>query len=401
MSTALDPPRAAMQVPLARPWFDEEEVQAAADVVRSGWLISGPVVAEFERRFGERLGGVEAVAVNSGSSALLVALAALGVGPGDEVLVPDMTFVATASAAMFLGARPVFADIEMRYYCLDPEEVERRLTPRTKVIVPVHYAGHTADMEPLMALARRRGVRVLEDAAEAHLSRYRGGAHAGTIGDAGIFSFTPSKPMSTGEGGMIVTPDPALAARCRLLRSFGDTGKFRWDLLGFNFRMPEVMGAIGLTQLGRLDDAVARRREIAARYTEAFAADDAIVTPVVRTPEDANFQLYTIRLRLPALSADRDSVIRTLEAYGVASRLYYPPLHVQGVFGTDHRPRPSAEYPHTLEFARTALSLPIYPTMTAEEQDHVIAAVRAAVEQCRRSGARAATADSAAAGRGR
>jgi dTDP-4-amino-4,6-dideoxygalactose transaminase len=373
-----------MRVPLARAWFDGQESAAAEEVVRSGWLISGPRVEAFERSFGQRLGGVHGVAVNSGSSALLVALAVLGVGAGDDVLVPDMTFVATASAAMFLGARPVFADINLRNYCLDAEDAERKITPRTKVIVPVHYAGHTADMDEIMALARRRGLQVLEDAAEAHVARYRGGDYAGTIGDIGIFSFTPSKPMTTGEGGMIVTRDPALAARCRLLRNFGDTGKFQWDWLGFNFRMPEAMGAIGLAQLGKLDEAVARRREIAARYTAALGEDAAIITPTTRTVEDGNFRLYTIRLRLEWLAIDRDAVIRALDARGVDSRLYYPPLHVQRVFANDGGRAAETTAPRTLEFARTALSLPIFPTLTSDEQDHVITTLRDTVREHRR-----------------
>jgi len=365
-----------MHVPLSRPWFDEEEPRAAAEVVRSGWLISGPVVEEFERRFGSRLGGVEAVAVNSGSSALLVALAALGVGPGDEVLVPDMTFVSTATAAMFLGARPVFVDINLQNYCLDPKDAERKITPRTKVIIPVHYAGHAADMDEIIELARRNGLRVLEDAAESHLALYRGGAYTGTIGDVGIFSFTPSKPMTTGEGGMIVTPDPDLAARCRLLRNFGDTEKFRWEMLGFNFRMPEVMGAIGLAQLDKLDRAVTLRRAVAARYTEALRDEEAVILPTLRTPDDGNYQLYTIRLRLERLALDRDAVIRALEARGVGARLYYPPLHLQGVFARDgDRPRDD-EFPNAMTFDRTALSLPIFPMLSAAEQEYVIAVLR-------------------------
>lgn len=373
MKTMVEGQQRHRRIPLSRPWFGDEEATAAAEVVRSGWLISGPAVEEFERRFGKRLGGVEAVAVNSGSSALLTAMAALGVTAGDEVLVPDMTFVSTASAALYLGARPVFADINLENYCLDPDDAERKITPRTKVIVPVHYAGHTADMDAILALARRRGLRVLEDAAEAHLARYRAGAWAGTIGDIGIFSFTPSKPMTTGEGGMIVTRDPDLARRCRLLRNFWDTGKFQWEALGFNFRMPEVMGAIGLVQLGKLDAAVERRRAIGARYTEAFAKEQAIIPPTLRTAEDGNFQLYTIRLRTEQLTIDRDAVIRALDARGVDSRLYYPPLHPQPVFGGDGGRAAATEAPRTLAYAASALSLPIFPSLGDEEHNHVVA----------------------------
>ena len=365
-----------MQVPLSRPWIEEEEAQAAADVVRSGWLISGPLVEEFERRFAERLGAAEAVAVDTGSSALLVALSAMGVGPGDEVLVPDMTFVSTATAAMFLGARPVFVDINLENYCFDPKDAERKITARTKAVIPVHYAGHAADMDEVMDLADRNGLRVLEDAAESHLTQYRGAAYTGTIGDAGIFSFTPSKPMTTGEGGMIVTADTDLAARCRLLRNMGDAGKFRWDTLGFNFRMPEMMGAIGLRQLDKLDRTVRLRRAVAARYTDALREEVAVITPRRRTPDDTNYQLYTIRLRPELLTVDRDAIIEALDARGVATRLYYPTLHDQGVFSRFEGQPGDAELPNAVTFRQTALSLPMFPTLSAAEQDYVIAVLR-------------------------
>lgn len=365
----------ARQIPLAKPWIGEEEVGAAAEVVRSGWLIQGPRVEEFEERFAAAMGARHAIAVNSGSSALLVALAALGVGRGDEVICPDMSFVSTASAGLFVGARPVFVDIEMRYYTLDPERLEARITPCTRAIVPVHYAGHSAEMDAILEIAARHGVPVLEDAAEAHLARYRGGAYAGTLGALGIFSFTPSKPMTTGEGGMIVTNDGELARRCRMFRNFGDHGKFEWSELGFNFRMPEVMGAIGLGQLARLEETVRRRREIARRYTAALSGHPRIVTPAERTPEDANYQLYTIRIVGGEGGADgvpgRDEVMRRLAERGVSTRLYYPAFHRQGVFGA-FGPFDDREFPNALEYERTALSLPIYPGLTEEEQEYVI-----------------------------
>ena len=370
----------ARVIPLSRPWVGDEEADAAAEVIRSGWLIAGPRVEEFERRFARMLGADHAVAVASGSAALLVAFAALEVAAGDEIVVPDMTFVSTASAAMYLGARPVFVDIEMQSYCIDPERLEEAIGPRTKAIVPVHYAGHTADMERILAVARRRGLPVVEDAAEAHLAEYAG-RKAGTLGNVGIFSFTPSKLMTTGEGGMLVTNDSALAGRARRIREFGDSGKFRWDSLGLNYRMPEVMGAVGLVQLGKLGEAVARRRAIAARYTRALASCDAVVTPWVRADLDANRQLYTLRLRPEALRIDRDAFIDRLAESGVSARLYYPALHHQKVFGS----RSDANsYPNAALYEKTALSLPIYPTLEDPEVDRVIESVLNVASEFRR-----------------
>ncbi len=362
-----------LRVPLARPWFDDREVRGAADVVRSGWVIFGPKVEEFEQRFAAMLGTEHGIAVNSGSAALLVAMAALGIGPGDEIVAPDMTFVSTASSAIFLGATPRFCDIERRYYGMDAAALERAITPRTKAIVPVHFAGQACELQPILDLARRKGIPVLEDAAESHLARYQGRA-TGTIGEIGIFSFTPSKPMTTGEGGMIVTRDKALADRCRLVRNFGDVGKFDWKELGFNFRMPEVMGAIGLAQLGKLEAAVVRRRAVAARYRELLGDCNLITLPAERTPEDANYQLFPILLDVGRLSATRDQIIAALWDQGASTRLYYPALHRAGVFAR-FGPHDDATYPNTLWYAERALSLPIYPTITDAEQSFVAQAL--------------------------
>jgi len=362
-----------MKIPLAKPWFTEEEPQAAYDVVKSMWVIYGPRTMEFERQFADMMGVKYAIAVNSGSTALLVAQAAVGIGPGDEVIVPDMTFITTATSCMYLGAKPVFADINLSVYGMEPGDIEQKITDRTKAIIPVHYAGQTTDMAEIMSIADSHNLIVIEDAAEAHLSGYDG-RKSGSIGKAGIFSFTPSKPMTTGEGGMITTDDDEIAERCRMIRNFGDADKFKWDMLGFNFRMPEVMGAVGLAQLKKLEKAVQKRREIALRYTEAFRKTDPIITPYVRRMEDTNFQLYTIRLRLDMLSITRDQFMEELAKLGVSSRLYYPSLHNQKVFA-DVSKQMDDEFPNAMEFAETALSLPIYPQLSHEEINYVIECV--------------------------
>jgi perosamine synthetase len=264
---------------------------------------------------------------------------------------------------------PRFCDIDPVYYGMAAADLEKRITPRTKLIVPVHYAGQSCEMKPILEIARRRGIPVLEDAAESHLSLYDGRA-TGTLGAAGIFSFTPSKPMTTGEGGMIVTDDAEVAERCRRIRNFGDHGKFDWQELGFNFRMPEVMGAIGLAQLAKLPEAVRRRRDIAGRYRLLLSGSELITLPRERTPADTNYQLFTILLDTDRLAVTRDEVIAALWELGVSTRLYYPALHRAGVFAR-FGPYDDGDYPTALWYAGRALSLPLYPTLTHEEQDFV------------------------------
>ena len=359
-----------LRIPLARPWFDATEPEAVAEVVRSGQLCQGAVVARFEAAFAEKLGVKQAIAVSNGSIALLIALQALGVRAGDEVIVPDMTFISTATCAMYLGARPVFGDIRSDNYCLDASKIEPLVSSKTRVILPVHYAGQTADMAELQEIAAVHGLHVVEDAAEAHLARYRGGQFAGTIGDIGIFSFTPTKPMTTGEGGMLVTNSDDLADKCRAIRNFGDHGKFDWRDLGFNFRMTEMQAAIGICQLAKLDAIIAARQSKAARYDAAFANEEAIMTPHVRMAGDCNYQLYTIRFDADQLDIQRDQIIDALAERGVASRLYYPALHRSGVF-EDLGTVDDRRFPETCRFEATALSLPIFTALTEREQDYV------------------------------
>jgi dTDP-4-amino-4,6-dideoxygalactose transaminase len=358
------------RIPISRPWIQGEEARLASQVIESGWLISGPRVKEFESCFASMLGARFAVAVNSGSSALLVSMISLGIGPQDEVIVPDMTFVSTASSLLFLGAKPVFVDINLENYCIDTSKIEAYITSRTKAIVPVHYAGHSADMDEIIDIATKHGLYVLEDAAEAHLSKYKG-RYVGTIGDMGIFSFTPSKLMTTGEGGMIITNNERLAQKARLVRNFSDKGQFSWEGLGFNFRMPDIMGAIGLVQIRQLKQAVKIRRELAKRYDTAFSNLDYIHIPQIRSLDDTNYQLYTLRIEIEKLKINRNQIIQILKEAGIQTRLYYPALHKQKVFSS-YGPYKDSNYPNTIKFEKEALSLPIYPELKKEEQDYII-----------------------------
>lgn len=370
-------------ISLAKPWFDEGEPRAAYQVIKSKWLISGPKVEEFEKAFAARMKVKYAVAVQSGSAALLVAQQALGVSSGDEVIVPNMTFISTATACMYLGAKPVFADIEMKTYGMDPSRIEKLINKNTKGIVPVHYAGQSCDLVPILKIAKKHKLFVLEDAAEAHDAKYRG-KPVGGWGDAGIFSFTPSKPMTTGEGGMITTNDKKLADKCRLLRNFHDIGKFQWQDLGFHFRMPEMMGAIGLVQLKKLSKAITLRRKIAAQYTKGLGEFNCIITPHVRKLDNINFQLYTVRLILEKLAITRDQFIDELNSKGVQARLYYPCLHRQNVFFGIGRYQ-DVDFPNSMLFAKSVLSLPIYPDLKKEEIDYIIDCIKEIVTKYKKT----------------
>jgi dTDP-4-amino-4,6-dideoxygalactose transaminase len=362
-----------IRIPLARMRITDREVEAVAEVVRSGWLIFGKNVAAFEEGFARLLGVKHAIAVNSGSSALLVSLQALGVRRDDEVIVPDMSFISTGTACMYLGAKPVFVDINLENYGIDPERIEEKITSQTKVLLPVHYWGHTAEMDRVNALAQEYGFKVLEDAAEAHLSTYRGEAMAGTLGDAAIFSFTPSKPMTTGEGGMITTNDDEIADRCRKIINFGDYDKFDHRILGFNFRMQDMNGALGRVQLQWLPDAIKVRRATGTFYSQALQDVPGVICPIPRTETDTNYQIYPLRIDLNALTCSKEEFIQEMLGCGVHCRTYYPAFHSQGVFGGIGGP---GEYPNAELFEKSTFVLPIFPGLSDAEKNHIVDSVR-------------------------
>ena len=361
-----------IQIPLAKMTITEEEVEAVAEVIRSGWLIFGQNVKAFEDSFAQMLGVKHAVAVNSGSSALLVSLQALGVTQDDEVIVPDMSFISTGTACMYLGAKPLFVDINLKNYCIDVEKIEEKITPRTKVLLPVHYWGHTANMDKVNELAGQYGLMVLEDAAEAHLSTYKGRDYAGTLGDAAIFSFTPSKPMTTGEGGMITTNDDEIADRCRKIINFGDYDKFDNRILGFNFRMQDTNGALGRIQLRKLPESIRIRRETGRFYTAALKDVQGIICPVPRTETDTNYQIYPLRIDLDILDCTKEEFIQEMLNCGIHCRTYYPAFHNQGVF---RRFDVSGDYRNAELFEKSTFVLPIFPDLTETEKNHIVDSV--------------------------
>lgn len=342
------------------------ELEAAVrDVLRSGRYILGPEVAAFEREMAAYCGVAEAIGVGSGTDALLIALKAVGVGPGDEVIVPAFTFVATAEVVTHLGAAPVFADIEPERHGLDAASAERLITPRTKAIVPVHLYGRIADMDALGALARRHGLAIVEDAAQAVGAEYRG-RRAGGIGRLGCFSFYPTKNLGAlGDGGLVTTDDAALAERVRMLRDHGSRQRYFHEIPGWCSRLDAVQAAGLRVKLRHLDAWTVARRALADRYRAALAGLP-LGVPQEAADERAVYHLFTIR------SERRDELKKYLDARDIGSAVHYPmPLHRQPLYRAAGGSLPESE-----RAAAEVLSLPLFPELTHAEQDEVISAVR-------------------------
>lgn len=352
-----------------QPQMDEAILAA----VRSGQYINGPNVKAFEKELAEYLGVPHAVGLNSGTDALHLALRALDIGPGDEVITVPFTFVATTEAIGIVGATPVFVDIDPVTYNMDPVEIEAKITPRTKAIIPVHLYGQPADMEAIMAIAEKHQLHVIEDCAQA-IGATLNGQKVGTFGTIGCFSFFPSKNLGAyGDGGAAVTRDPELAARLVALRGHGGRVKYHHEELGVNSRLDEIQAAVLRVKLPHLEAWNAARREVAKRYNELLKDIRGVVTPEELTGTVPVYHQYTIRVK------DRDGIQEGMKARGVQTMVYYPvPLHLQKVH--DHLGYQSGDFPISERAAREVLSLPIYPELTLEQQQQVADALRQAVE---------------------
>lgn len=349
-------------IPAAKPIVGEAEVEAVAQVLRSGSLAQGEQVAAFEAEFSSAVAGRECIAVNSGTSALHLALLAAGIGAGDEVIVPSFTFAATANAVALVGATPVFADIDPSTYCIDADSVESALTSKTRAIMPVHLYGHPAAMDRLVPFATSRDLLIIEDAAQAHLASLNG-TPVGAFGVAGCFSFYPTKNMTSGEGGMVTTSYTEVARHVRLLRNQGMEVRYQNEVVGFNSRMSDVHAAIGRVQFSKLAAWTQRRRDIARRYDEQLRG---VVTPPVAPGVEHVYHQYTIRIE----GGRRDAVAAALAGRGVGSGVYYPtPVHKLPSFGLD------LDLPHTRQACEEVLSLPVHPSLTDADVDRVIESV--------------------------
>jgi dTDP-4-amino-4,6-dideoxygalactose transaminase len=380
------------QIPITKPVFGPEELRAVQRPLEDGWVVQGPQVAEFERRFGAYVAAEHNVATSSCTTALHLAVAALGVGPGDEVIVPAFTWISTANVVEYMGATPVFCDVDLDTFNVSPASVEAALTERTVGIIAVHLFGLAADLDRLQSIASRHGLWIVEDAACAFGAFYDG-RHVGTFGAAGAFSFHPRKSITTGEGGMLTTNDAALASLSRSLRDHGATrsdrerhgqaGSFllsEYPYLGFNYRMTDLQGALGCAQLDRADWILARRREVAAAYDEALGPLEWLRAPVVPERCVHGYQAYVTLFapeeptpaNLDELADARLALMDRLEARGIATRQGTHAPVIQTFYAEKYGLRPE-DFFHAVAADRLSIALPLFPALEPHEQERVVA----------------------------
>lgn len=349
-------------IPAAKPLIGEDEIEAVSRVLRSGMLAQGPEVAAFETEFSEVVAGRHCVAVNSGTSGLHLALNALGIGPGDEVIVPSFTFAATGNTVALTGATPVFVDIDPRTFNIDPLAIEAAITTRTRAIQPVHLYGQPAAMKEIMTIAARHNLFVVEDAAQAHMARLNG-TPVGAFGNAGVFSFYPTKNMTSGEGGMIVTSSEEVARHCRLLRNQGMEQRYVNEIVGYNTRMSDIHAAIGRMQLKKLTGWTAQRQGNAKFLDENLKG---VVIPYIAPGALHVYHQYTIRI----IGHDRDKFAAEMTKRGVGNGVYYPtPVHQLPSF------RLAFDLPETTSATKEVLSIPVHPSLSQNDLETIVSVV--------------------------
>jgi perosamine synthetase len=368
------------RISLARPDLNDNDIQSVVSTLLSPRLSLGPRIDEFEKAISDLLGCRYAIAVNSGTAALHLCILACGIGPGDEVITTPFSFVASTNCILYVGATPVFADIEPDTWNIDPAKVEAAITPKTRAILPVHVFGRPCNMDRLMEIAHRHNLQLIEDSCEALGSRWKGRA-LGTFGNAGTFAFYPNKQITTGEGGMVVTDDPEIAVRCRSLRNQGRDEGSTWlqhARLGFNFRMSDIHAALGTSQLKRLSEFVAKRRQVVSWYREALQGFDAIIPPSEAEPAaEISWFVFVVSLRKEFEAQHRKVVLETLQRAGVECSNYFPPIHLQPYF--EHACGKVGTYPVTESVAARTIALPFHTNLSREGVSRIAGVLKEAV----------------------
>lgn len=379
-------------IPFALPDIGEEEIEAVAATLRSGWLTTGPKTKQFEADFAAFLGGgVHTLAVNSATAGLHLALEAIGIGPDDEVITTPHTFTATAEVIRYMGAHPVFVDIDPDTFCIDPAKIEAAITGKTKAIIPVHYGGMSCDMDSILNIARRRNLKVIEDAAHALPSLWNGQLIGTLESDVTVFSFYATKTLATGEGGMLVTRNPDIARRAGVMRLHGiskdafdrytsRTPAWHYEIVapGFKYNLTDVASAIGIEQLKKASGFHARRLALAGRYDEALRALPLTLPPRPADGSAHAWHLYVVQLQDSAFIS-RDQFIEDMAARGIVTSVHYIPLHIQPYWRDTYGLRPE-QFPISSQMFNRIVSIPLYTRMTDEDQDRVIGAIRAILQ---------------------
>ena len=360
------------RIPLVKPIIEKEELSNVIEAVKSGWISSrGYFVKEFERKFGEWIGIKHSVAVSNGTVALHLALLALGVGSGDEVIIPNLTFASPANMTILTGARPVFTDVTKEYWCIDPDEIEKQINPRTKAIIVVHLYGHPAKMDEIMEIAEKHNLYVIEDCAEAHGAMFNN-SKVCTIGHIGTFSFYGNKIITTGEGGMVVTNDSELAKKIRIMRDHGMKPRYWHISLGFNYRMTNLQAAIGVAQIDRVEDIIKRKREIAILYSNEFESIPGIKTHPEMPWAKNVFWLYSILIDEKKYGYTRDDLTTYLSGYGIETRKFFYPLSIMPIY----RKYVTHEYPTSFYLSKHGINLPSGPKISDNELISVIELIK-------------------------
>ena len=361
-------------IPIAKPIIADEEIDEVVKVLRSGFIAQGPKVAEFEEKFAEYLGVKHAVAVSSGTTALHLALLAAGIGPNDEVITTPFTFAATGNSVLYVGAKPVFIDIDKKTYNLNPENIENVITDKTKAVMPVHLYGQPAEMDSIKQIAEDHDLIVIEDAAQAHGSVYKG-KKVGSLGDMGCFSFYPTKNMTTSEGGIITTENEEMAEKARVLRSHGESERYTHDVLGYNFRMTDIAAAIGIVQLKKLDKFNEKRIENAKYLTKQIDKINGIITPFVAADVKHVYHQYTVRVG----KSRRNQLMEFLNSRGVGTGIHYPkPIYEQKLYKELGF---SASCPEADSASSEVLSLPVHPSLEKNDLEKIVSVLNEASKQ--------------------
>lgn len=373
-------------IPYGKQTIEQDDIQAVVDVLKSDFLTTGPKIAEFEQTVADYVGAKYAVAISNGTSALHAACFAAGIEPGDEVITTPLTFAASANCVLHCGGTPVFADVDPKTYNIDPEDIQRKITDRTKAIIAVHLAGQPCDMDAIHSIAREHGLIVIEDGAHALGSVYKG-KKVGSMSDMTTFSFHPVKPITTGEGGMIVTDNEDFYKKMILFRSHGITRDdsmmtrndgpwfYQQFNLGYNYRITDIQCALGCSQMKKLDRFLARRKEIVARYNEAFADCDNIITPYQLSDTESGWHLYIVQVK----NCDRRQVFENMREKGIGVNVHYIPVYMHPYYqehGYENVHCANAE-----EIYSHIISLPLYPGLTSEQQDYVIDTLKSLCEE--------------------